>query len=42
MGGYPYSSYYYAAYGITAAIYLGYAISLYRRLRASRERTGAN
>jgi hypothetical protein len=36
---YPYSPYYYAAYGIAALIYLGYAASLYRRIRALRDRT---
>lgn len=36
---YPYSAYFYAAYAVTAIIYIGYAISLHRRARALRERT---
>ena len=36
---YPFSSFYHAAYGVTAAIYLGYAVSLWRRGRALRDRT---
>lgn len=35
---YPFYSFYYAAYGITALIYVGYAINLYRRGRALRDR----
>ena len=36
---YPYTAYYYAAYVAAGIIYIGYAISLYRRTRALRERT---
>ena len=38
-GGYPFTPYFYAAYAITAVIYIGYAVSLYRRARALRERS---
>ena len=36
---YPYLSYFWAAYAITALIYLGYAFSLWQRHLALRTRT---
>ena len=39
MPTYPFYPYYYAAYGLAALIYIGYAFSLYRRTRALRKRT---
>jgi len=35
---YPHYPYFYAAYGVAALLYAGYAISLYRRIRALRRR----
>ena len=36
---FPYTEYFYAAYGAAMLIYLGYSLSLYRRTRALRDRT---
>ena len=36
---FPHYPYFYAAYGVAALIFIGYAVSLWRRSRALRERT---
>ena len=35
---FPYTEYYYAAYAASMLIYAGYAVSLFRRARAVRDR----